>query len=381
MKTRLALDAVCMLYFQICDAREDNADFNQPLVLESPPASVYGFRAEQVADGVYTLNQGDEFHIQPRGNVGVIEQSNGVVLIDSGGSPDGAEQVIALVRSMTGKPVTAIVITHWHGDHALGVSRLLEEWPQARVISTKPTRDMLGSVDANRFMPGDDAAANAVYLANIEAGVSYLRDASKDDALAAEERAGFSRAASEYEQFGREMALARRVAPSEVFERSMMLSDTTHPVELMFPGRANTAGDAVAWLPRQKIVFTGDVVVVPIPYGFNAYPESWITVLENIRGLGYRVLVPGHGRPMQNEVGIDMLISMLKDVRAQVAPMAATDMDAAAVSAGIDLEAQGQSITAGDRWLQRWFRDYWKLPIVSSALREARGEPVVQGAN
>ncbi len=156
---------------------------------------------------------------------------------------------------------------------------------------------MLASPDADRFMPGDNAAANAVYLANIEDGVNYLRDASQDAALHEAERAGFGQAALEYAQFDREMTRSSRVAPTEVFDRSLLLADATHPVEVKFFGRANTAGDAVVWLPQQKIVFSGDIVVLPVPYGFNSYPGEWTGGLADICGLAYDVLVPGHGRP------------------------------------------------------------------------------------
>lgn len=364
-----------------CNAPTAITTGEPPAPLPRAEGDVYGFQAETLAAGVYALNEDNVFHIQPRGNVEVIEQSDGVVLVDGGGSPAGAEQVIGFVRSKTPKPVTAIVITHWHGDHALGVSRLLQEWPDARVISTGPTSDMLTSPEADRYMPGDDADKNAAYMANIQGGVAFLTDASQDQKYSEAERAGFAQAATEYEQFGREMATARRVAPTETFEHSLTLADNSHPVEVMFLGRANTAGDAVVWLPRQKVVITGDLVVAPIPFGFNSYPEEWIGVLNQVRDLNYAVLVPGHGRPMRDTTYVDLLISMVTDVRAQVAPLASSDMDAAAINAAVELDDAQATIAGDDPWLGRWFRDYWKEPIVSSALREARGVPIVQGSN
>jgi glyoxylase-like metal-dependent hydrolase (beta-lactamase superfamily II) len=163
-----------------CNAPTAITTGEPPAPLPRAEGDVYGFQAETLAAGVYALNEDNVFHIQPRGNVEVIEQSDGVVLVDGGGSPAGAEQVIGFVRSKTPKPVTAIVITHWHGDHALGVSRLLQEWPDARVISTGPTSDMLTSPEADRYMPGDDADKNAAYMANIQGGVAFLTDASQD---------------------------------------------------------------------------------------------------------------------------------------------------------------------------------------------------------
>ncbi|ANP45882.1 hypothetical protein ATE48_08080 [Candidatus Viadribacter manganicus] len=341
---------------------------------------MYGYQAERLSPGVHALNQGAQFHLQPRGNVGVIEQSDGIVLVDSGGSPAGAEQVIAFIRSISDKPVTAIVLTHWHGDHALGVSRLLQEWPRARVISTAPTREMLASPDADRFMPGDNAQANAGFMADIQDGANFLQQAAQDQNLHEADRAGFAQAAREYEQFGREMAVARRVAPTEIFDGSVTLPDRVHPIEVRFFGRANTSGDAIVWLPRQRIVFTGDVVVAPVPYGFNSYPSEWIGVLNQIKALNYAVLAPGHGQTMRDSVYLDHLIAMLSDVRTQVAPLAATDLTAEAASAQVNLDVARDELAGEDRWLRRWFRNYWKDPIVSSALREARGQPIVQGA-
>lgn len=355
---------------------------NPPTVRQLPSSAeaVYGYQVERLSDGVHSLNQGDGFYLQPRGNVGVIEQSSGIVLVDSGGSPAGAEQVIAFIRSISDKPVTAIVLSHWHGDHTLGVSRLLQEWPQARVISTQPTREMLVSPDADRYMPGDDAQANARYAADIQEGVSFLRQASEDQNLHEADRAGFAQSAREYEQFGREMTTARRVAPTETFESTVTLQDRVRPVEIRFLGRANTSGDAIVWLPRQRIVFTGDVVVSPIPYGFNSYPGDWIEVLNDLKALDFVVLAPGHGRPVLDGIYLDRLIAMLTDVRVQVAPLAATDLNAEAASAQVNLDAARDAFAGEDRWLRRWFRNYWKDPIVSSALREARGQPIVQGA-
>src|SRR5690348_3927935 len=75
----------------------------------------FSYVAEQLAPRVFALHQREPFHAQPRGNVEVIEQNAAVVLVDSGGSRAGADEVISFVRSQTNKPVTAIVLTHWHG--------------------------------------------------------------------------------------------------------------------------------------------------------------------------------------------------------------------------------------------------------------------------
>jgi hypothetical protein len=55
--------------------------------------------------------------------------------------------------------------------------------------------------------------------------------------------------------------------------------------------------------------------------------------------------------------------------------------DTAVIVNAVNLDAYSDAIAGHDPWLRRWFRDHWKSPIVSSALREARGEAIIQGAN
>jgi glyoxylase-like metal-dependent hydrolase (beta-lactamase superfamily II) len=351
------------------------------IVAPTPAVDDYHYGVESLDAGVHVLTQGNTFHLQPRGNVGIIEQSAGIVLFDSGGSPAAADEIIAFVHNRSKKPVTAIILSHWHGDHVLGVSRLLEAWPKARVISTRSTRDLLASPQTDRFMPGDDADANARYMANNQSSIDFLESTAKDESLEARDRAGFALAAKEYTQFAREMSVAHRVAPNEVFDTRIELADATTPVEIRYFGRANTAGDAIAWLPRQRIVFSGDVVVAPIPYGFNTYPGDWIHVLDGLSTLDFSVLVPGHGSPQRDHNFLGRFRTMLVSIRTQVATLksdsAVTNDN---VGTRLKIDAERKAITNDDPWLQRWFRNYWLSPIGSSALREARGEEIIQGA-
>lgn len=343
--------------------------------------AVYRYGVEPLAEGVHLLTQGNTFHLQPRGNVGVIEQAQGYVLVDSGGSPASADEVIDFIRARSAKPVLAIVLTHWHGDHVLGVSRLLKEWPKARVIATAATRDLLSGTKADAFMPGDDANANTAFRANLDGGLAFLRKAAEDATLDPADRAGFHVAAGEFAQFAREMKVAHRVPPSETFVDRLRLDDTTNPLEIRFHGRANTAGDAIVWLPKQRIVFAGDTVVAPIPYGFNSYPREWIAALQSMLALDPVSIVPGHGSAMGDHRAVERLVAMLTSVRAQVADLAA-DASVTKENAAkhVNLDEAQQVIAGEDAWLQRWFRNYWLVPLASSALREARGEEIIQGA-
>src|SRR4051812_5064055 len=86
-----------------------------------------------LAPGVWVLAQ-PRFQVQPCGNVTVVEQSDGLVLVDAGGSPGAGRRIVERVRALSPKPVKAVIITHWHGDHPQGLSEILKAWPNARTI-------------------------------------------------------------------------------------------------------------------------------------------------------------------------------------------------------------------------------------------------------
>ena len=175
------------------------------------------------------------------------------------------------------------------------------------------------------------------------------------------------------------MAVARRVTPTETLEDTLRVDDAAVPVEIRHPGRANTAGDAIVWLPSRRVLFAGDTIVAPIPYGFNSYPREWIDVLESMVRLDPASIVPGHGSAMRDRTHVERLVAMLKSVRAQAAIIAndATIANEGQASAFVSMrrtrDRRRRSL------LQRWFR-ITARPIASSAMREARGEDIVQAA-
>jgi glyoxylase-like metal-dependent hydrolase (beta-lactamase superfamily II) len=66
-------------------------------------------------------------------------------------------------------------------------------------------------------------------------------------------------------------------------------------VELVNRGHANSPSDVTAWLPAERVLFTGDIVVWPVPYTFDAYPSPWIRVLRQLEQLPATAVVPGDG--------------------------------------------------------------------------------------
>ncbi len=351
-----------------------------PLSACAQPAPGHLMAPERVAERIHVMRQPDRIWSAVIGNVTIVEQSDGVVLIDSGGTLADGRQVAAAVRSLTSKPVKAVAVTHWHNDHPLGVRGILAEWPNARIIATEAAKKrMIEVMGKNVGIGRNDPRLDTARLNTGHARIAEYEANARDPKLGEEERREFAADARYMKERLAEQVGSYVVLPTETFRDRLVLADSQAPVELLVLGRANTDGDLVAWMPRQKVVAAGDAVVAPTPYGFNSYPADWITVLEKIKALGFARLIPGHGAIQADTAYVDKLIGSLRDVRARVAPLAAQGVSQEEVRAKVDYADQIRLFAGDSAWAQRWLEAYWLGPITSSAWREAKGIPIEPG--
>src|SRR4051812_20322299 len=112
-----------------------------------PPASIdiAPFIAKEITPRVHLLTTPDDLTGFAIGNILLIEQSDGFVVIDSGIDAANGRAVVRYARSLANKPIKAVAITHWHNDHPQGISAIRDAWPNVRIIATPATEaGMLG---------------------------------------------------------------------------------------------------------------------------------------------------------------------------------------------------------------------------------------------
>ncbi len=347
------------------------------LQADSPAPAIAPFVARQLAPGVHLLGTPSDYAGPAISNISIIEQSDGLVVIDSGGTFAHGNAIVAYIRSISRKPVKALLFTHWHNDHPLGAAAIRAAWPRVRIISTPATRaGLLGPAATSvGVRPSDFFETemwNQAYQSIIQ--VRALRAASTDVA----QQGRYDRYVENLREFARGYRGTFIVPPTETFTNELLIDDAERPVRLMHLGRANTDGDAIAWLPRQRIVMTGDIVVWPSPFGFFSYPESWIGVLQRLKALDYAVLVPGHGDPQTDTVYLDRLIATITDIRAQVGPLARQGLSLEETRARVNFAPALEQWGTTPR-LRAMFEGYWLTPMVENAWREGRGDPIIQG--
>jgi glyoxylase-like metal-dependent hydrolase (beta-lactamase superfamily II) len=341
-------------------------------------AELSPYQARRLAPGVHLLATPPDYLGGVTGNIVIVEQSQGMVVIDAGQTAADGRRAVAYIRSLGEKPVKALVYTHWHGDHPQGGSEIRAAWPGLRIISTAATAQSLRTQSVRYAGLKPDVRFDAIFRQQIEGLHRQIDEALKDPVHDAATRGRYERmkresAARIVDFRGTHLAL-----PTETFSDRLLLDDPRRPVELRFPGRANTDGDAIAWLPSERIVVTGDIVVSPIPFGFFSFPSDWLRVLGQLKSMDYAILVPGHGEPQTDTTYLDRLIATITDIRNQVGPLARRGLSVEEVRKRVDYSAQ--TAIFGDTKRHRLLFDaFWLTPMTVNAYMETRRIPMPQG--
>ena len=259
-----------------------------------------GARVHRVANGVYAIIHDDATDEWPHGNTGVIVGDDGVLVIDADYWPSRARADIALVRRLTDRPVRWLVNTHWHGDHTHGNAEYRDAFPGIRIVSARENGRLV-DVNLARWPRQATAAGSPkrVALARLDSVLAAGRDSAGRE-LAAAERDSLARVVRQRRTELDELAAVRVVGPDTLFDDSLTIRLGRRAVRLVNQGRANSPADVTVWLPVERVLFTGDIVVAPIPYLGYSYPSHWTRVLGRIERMPVSVLVPGHGEPMRD---------------------------------------------------------------------------------
>src|SRR5258705_2851028 len=116
-------------------------------------------------------------------------------------------------------------------------------------------------------------------------------------AAAAEPRAKLQADLKLAESYLAEVRAMKPALPTMAFERTMTLYRRDREIQLLYLGRAHTEGDVFVYLPKEKVVVTGDAVIRWTPFMGDGYPEDWVTTLDRLAELDWDTLVMGHGGP------------------------------------------------------------------------------------
>jgi glyoxylase-like metal-dependent hydrolase (beta-lactamase superfamily II) len=117
--------------------------------------------------------------------------------------------------------------------------------------------------------------------------------------------------------------------PTTTLSQRMTLFRGGREIQLLYFGRGHTGGDVVAYLPREKVVATGDLLTAGLSYMGDGYLEEWADTLEALKGLDFEVVLPGHGEAFREREKVDYFQAYLRDLSQKIQKMHAEGVPAA----------------------------------------------------
>lgn len=204
-------------------------------------------------------------------NSGVIIGDESVMIIEAQATPRLANKVIEKVRLVTDKPISHVVLTHYHAVRVLGAS----------------------AFSANQIIMSD-----AAYGMVLERGQEDWN--------------------SEFQRFPRlfegHESIPSLTYPTTTFSDSMTVYLGKRKVEIKQIGRAHTAGDSIIWVPDEQVMFTGDIVEYNSAcYCGDGYFNEWGDTLDAVKAYNPQSIAPGRGNALIGEKMVDAALASTRD--------------------------------------------------------------------
>ncbi|APV49357.1 hypothetical protein BWI17_06495 [Betaproteobacteria bacterium GR16-43] len=355
MKTAALLIAALLVPLAASAGRVSNKDYDIVTLAEGVHGFVWRDPSAQVIEGnaLFIVNERD------------------VVVVDTGLMPASTRRMIEELRRITDKPVSFVVNTHWHDDHVNGNGIYRDAYPGVAIVAHSNTRtdhieQTIGPRQAN--------------LDKNEAGLAKYDEwlaRGTDDSGKPIDEARRKRIVDFLASARADIPALRSVkdSPADVtIDSRLVLERGARTIEILHLGLGNTRGDLVVFLPKERIVATGDLLVYPIPFMFGSYYDTWPETLGKLSTLPADTLFLMHGAPQKDRAYLEKVQALLRDIAARSKVAAATSLSVEEAAKQVDLK-DWQSRFAGENVMrQREFDAFVAQAAVPRAIRQARKE-------
>jgi glyoxylase-like metal-dependent hydrolase (beta-lactamase superfamily II) len=308
---------------------------------QPPPGARYTGRAftfQKVREDVYeAIGTGN---LGVGSNAAVVINADDVLLVDSHVSPAAAWALLKELKAITRKPVRYVVNTHFHYDHVHG-NQIYP--PDVEIIGHEFTRAMVAagkSID-------NVAYQGSVRFAEMQVGnLTRAADSARSRAV----KDSLTRQAAVWRDQQKAVAAVKPVPPNLTVSERMTLFRGGREIRIIFFGRGHTGGDVVVYLPRERIIMTGDLLVAERPFMGDGYLREWAETLEQIKALDFDLILPGHGEPFSDRGRIDQMQALLRDFWDQAVAAHAAGRPAEEAAKSMDLSAHDKNYPIPPAW-------------------------------
>ncbi len=302
------------------------------LVAEGDVVETETHRFEEVAAGVYFVSGTGA--MVTRSNAMVVVTEEGVLVVDSHITPAAGRALIEGIAQITDKPIRTLVNTHFHYDHAHGNQAF---GPDVRVVGHEYTRHKLTTAPLEEHTFKGSSERDKQALEEMRVAL---------ETTAEEEREALETQISIQAAHVESTAEVDPVAPDTTLAEKMTFFHGGREIQLHFLGRAHTGGDVVVYLPAERLVFTGDMMLGGPPWPGDGWVNEWPATLERLKQLDFDLILPGHGPYFRDRELIDYVQAFHRELWEVVSALHAEGVSAEDAVERIDLSHHAENLPA-----------------------------------
>jgi glyoxylase-like metal-dependent hydrolase (beta-lactamase superfamily II) len=268
-----------------------------------PVTTGKAYKFEKIAEGVYYATATGTM-VTGSNNVAIIGNRD-VLVVDTGTTPAAARAFVEDLKAITSKPVRYVVNTHFHYDHTDGNQVYAGK---ADIIAHEYVRQAIQTLNVLEREPYKTSQLINVPLRidSLKKQISEARDAAT--------RAGLEQQLKVAQEGWEQLKEIKPTPPNLTYQKKKVINLGGREVQLLFLGRGHTNGDTVVFLPKEKIVCSGDLMESQIAYMGDAQFDEWIQTLEALKKLDFQTDLPGHGAPFTDKGLITAFQGYLRDL-------------------------------------------------------------------
>jgi glyoxylase-like metal-dependent hydrolase (beta-lactamase superfamily II) len=266
------------------------------------------FDIKPMADGVYAAIAKPAYKVNC--NAAIILFDDSVLVVDTHSKPSAARALIEQIKKLTDKPVRYVVNTHFHWDHYQGNQAYPSSWPAGvEIISSEATRLNIEQRGIPRVK--HEITTMPQEIEKLKADLAKATDAKQKQELESQ--------LSQAQDYFTELKSMQVALPTLTFDHSLVLHRKSRTVEMFWLGNAHTNGDVFVYLPKEKVLVTGDALHGWTPFMGDSYPYDWITTLDKAEKLDFDQVLGGHGDVMRGKEKFELWKQYFRDLMDQTA--------------------------------------------------------------
>ncbi len=291
------------------------------------------FTIQKLTDGVYTaIHKNGGYAIC---NAGIINLGDETLVFDCFISPKAARDLKKAAEELTGNDVKYVVNSHFHNDHIRGN----QVFSGAEIIATQKTKELIQETEPEELEYEKKVVDDRIKSTQKEI------DGETDPRKLEENKMWLAYYQAIKESFGE----YKTILPSKIIKDTLVIQGKDRKVILFSRGKGHTESDMVLLLPKDKILFAGDLLFVENhPWLGDGFILEWIEYLEELKKLDVEQIVPGHG-PVGEIHNLDEMISYIQTITNLVDDAIANDIS------NEDLRLTSIPDEFKDWWLSRFF--------------------------